>query len=482
MKPLTALSVTPEVYPLIKTGGLADVAGALPGALAAEHVQLRTLCPGYRPVLSALEKAEAVARFDDLFGGPARVLVGRAGGLDLFALDAPHLYDRDGGPYAGPDGRDFADNAFRFAALAKVGAEIGLGLVEGFTPRVVHAHDWQAGLTAAYLHYSGKPRPGSLITVHNLAFQGQFPAAVFPALGLPPRAFSIEGVEYYGGVGFLKAGLQLADRVTTVSPTYAQEIQQGHSGMGLDGLLRMRGSQLAGVLNGIDTEVWNPETDAMIAAPFSAKKLAARAENKKALQARMGLAHAPDRLLIGVVSRLSWQKGLDLLLACLHFFDEHNAQLALLGAGDAALEAVFQDAARQHPGRIAVHFAYEEQLAHLIQAGADAILVPSRFEPCGLTQLCAMRYGAVPVVSRVGGLADTVIDANEMAIQANCATGLQFSPVTSEALAGALGRCAALYARKAAWKKVQLNGLKTNVGWSIPAKYYAALYREVAPA
>ncbi len=482
MKPIAALSVTPEVYPLIKTGGLADVAGALPGALAAEHVELRTLCPGYRPVLAALENSKTVARFNELFGGPARVLAGRAGGLDLLAIDAPHLYDRDGGPYAGPDGRDFADNGFRFAALAKVGAEIGLGQIEGWRPRVVHAHDWQAGLTAAYLHYSGRPRPGSLITVHNLAFQGQFPAAVFPALGLPARAFSIEGVEYYGGVGFLKAGLQLADRVTTVSPTYAEEIQQGHSGMGLDGLLRMRGSQLAGVLNGIDTAVWNPETDPMIAAPFSAKKLAARAENKKALQARMGLAHAPDRLLIGVVSRLSWQKGLDLLLACLNFFDEHNAQLVLLGTGDPALEAAFQDAARQHPGRIAVHFAYEEPLAHLIQAGSDAILVPSRFEPCGLTQLCAMRYGAVPVVSRVGGLADSIIDANEMAIHANCATGLQFSPVTSEALAGALRRCATLHARKAVWKKVQLNGLKTNVSWSIPARHYAALYREVAPA
>ncbi|MGO8738147.1 glycogen synthase GlgA [Rhodoblastus sp.] len=482
MKPIAALSVTPEVYPLIKTGGLADVAGALPAALAAEHVELRTLCPGYRPVLAALEKAEAVARFDDLFGGPARLLAGKAGGLDLFALDAPHLYDRDGGPYAGPDGRDFVDNAYRFGALAKVGAEIGLGLVKAFHPRVVHAHDWQAGLTAAYLHYSGKPRPGSLITVHNLAFQGQFPATVFPALGLPQRAFSIEGVEYYGGVGFLKAGLQLADRVTTVSPTYAEEIQQSHSGMGLDGLLRMRANELAGVLNGIDTEVWNPATDSMIVAPFSAKKLAARAENKKALQARMGLTSAPDRLLIGVVSRLSWQKGLDLLLACLPFFDEHNAQLALLGTGDPGLEAVFQDAARHHPGRIAVHFSYEEGLAHLIQAGADAILVPSRFEPCGLTQLCAMRYGAVPVVSRVGGLADSVIDANEMAIQANCATGLQFSPVTSEALAGALRRCAALFARKAVWKKLQLNGLKTDVSWSNPAKHYAALYREVAPA
>ena len=216
-----------------------------------------------------------------------------------------------------PDGRDFVDNAFRFAALAKIGAALGQGLVAGFAPQVVHAHDWQAGLTAAYLQYSGRPRPGAVMTVHNLAFQGQFPAEIFPALGLPPQAFAIDGVEYYGGIGFLKAGLQLSDRITTVSPTYAQEIRQGHSGMGLDGLLRARGDDVSGILNGIDVEVWNPEADPMIAAPFSAKKPAGRAENKKALQARLGLAREPDRLLVGVVSRLSWQKGLDLLLACL---------------------------------------------------------------------------------------------------------------------------------------------------------------------
>jgi starch synthase len=481
MKPFSALSVASEVFPLVKTGGLADVAGALPAALAAQQITLRTLCPGYRPVLAGLKKAETVTKFDDLFGGPARLLAGRAADLDLFVLDAPHLYDRDGGPYAGADGRDFSDNAFRFAALAKVGAAVGQGLIAGFAPKVVHAHDWQAGLTAAYLHYSGQPRPGAVMTVHNLAFQGQFPAEIFGALGLPPQAFSIEGVEYYGGIGFLKAGLQLSDRITTVSPTYALEIQTGHAGMGLDGLLRARAGELSGILNGIDVDVWNPETDSLIAAPFSAKKLAARLENKKALQARLGLSREADRLLIGVVSRLSWQKGLDLLLECLPVLEQCDAQLALLGSGDPALEAAFQEAAQRHPGRIGVHFGYEERLAHLIQAGADAILVPSRFEPCGLTQLCAMRYGAVPVVARVGGLADTIIDANEMALLANCATGLQFAPVTSEALGGALRKCATLYAHKAQWKKLQANGLKTDVSWTNPARHYAEIYREIAP-
>jgi len=483
MKPFNVLSVASEIYPLIKTGGLADVAGALPRALRAEGVAMRSLIPGYRPVMAALKKSkvEEVAAFDDLFGAPARLLAVKAGDLDLFVLDAPNFYMREGGPYAGADGVDFGDNALRFAALAKVGALIGQGLVPAFVPQVVHAHDWQAGLTAAYLHYSEAPRPGSVITVHNLAFQGQFSAATFGQLGLPPQAFSIEGVEYYGGVGFLKAGLQLSDRITTVSPSYALEIQTPHAGMGLDGLLRARASELSGILNGIDTDVWNPETDPLIAAPYSAKSLTGRAANKKALQERFGLARDDKKFLVGVVSRLSWQKGLDVLLGCLPTLDACDAQLALLASGDIGLEAAFQEASQTQAGRVGVHIGHEEKLAHLVQAGADAILVPSRFEPCGLTQLCALRYGAAPIVARVGGLADTIIDANEMAVQAGCATGVQFSPVTSEALSGALRRGADLFRQKKLWKKLQTNGMKTDVSWTHPAKHYADIYRAISP-
>ncbi|PPQ40225.1 starch synthase [Rhodoblastus acidophilus] len=479
---MKVLSVASELYPLIKTGGLADVAGALPGALAPEGVEIRSLIPGYRPVMAALKKAESAAEFEDLFGGPARLLAARVGALDLFVLDAPHLFVRDGGPYGGVDGRDFPDNALRFAALGKVGALIGQGAVPGFVPQVVHAHDWQAGLTAAYLHYSEAPRPGSVITVHNLAFQGQFPAATFGQLGLPPQAFSIEGVEYYGGVGFLKAGLQLSDHITTVSPTYALEIQTSHAGMGLDGLLRARAGELSGILNGIDTQVWNPETDKLVAARYSAKSLAGRAVNKKALQDRFGLERDDKKFLVGVVSRLSWQKGLDLLLQCLPTFEACDAQLAMLVSGDPGLEAAFQEATQTYAGRVGAYFGYEEKLAHLVQAGADAILVPSRFEPCGLTQLCALRYGAPPIVARVGGLADTVVDANEMAVQAGCATGLQFSPVSSEALSGAVRRGAHLFQQKKIWKKIQANGMKADVSWTFPAKHYAEIYAAVAAA
>ena len=260
------LSVASEVYPLIKTGGLADVAGALPTALKVEGVAVRTLVPGYPPVLKAMRRAASAHDFEDLFGGPARLLAGRAAGLDLFVLDAPHLFDRPGGPYVGADGREFADNAIRFAALARVGADLGRGLVPSFRPDVVHAHDWQAGLLAAYLTYEPGERPGVVQTIHNLAFQGQFDRRLLATLGLPTRAFSTDGVEYYGDIGYLKAGVRLADRITTVSPTYAAEICTPEGGMGLDGLLRGRADLLSGILNGIDTAVWNPANDRLISA------------------------------------------------------------------------------------------------------------------------------------------------------------------------------------------------------------------------
>jgi starch synthase len=475
MARIEVLSVVSEAYPLVKTGGLADVAGALPGALKPLDVRLRTLIPGYRPVMAALEPEPTVVRsVPDWFGGPARLLSARAGGLELYVLDAPHLYDRPGGPYAGPDGRDFPDNAQRFAALARMGAAIGLGLAPRYRPAIVHAHDWQAGLTAAYLAYAGGPRPGTVMTVHNLAFQGQFDRRLLAALGLPAHAFTPDGVEYYGDIGFLKAGLRFADRITTVSPTYAAEICTQEGGMGLDGLLRGRADHLVGILNGIDVAVWNPLADALLAAPFAGP--AGRAPNKAALQARMGLDADPDAPLFGVVSRLSWQKGLDLLLDALPVLLAEGGQMALLGAGDAPLEAGLRAAMQAHPGRIACVFGYDEALAHQVQAGADALLVPSRFEPCGLTQLCALRYGAVPVVARVGGLADTVIDATPMGLASGAATGVQFSPVITPMLERAIRQAAALHRHRDIWERLQANGMATDVSWAGPARCYADLY------
>ena len=500
MTALRVLSVASEVFPLVKTGGLADVTGALPGALEPEGVVVRTLIPGYPAVTGAIGNARPVHRVADLFGGPAQVLWARAAGLDLLVLDAPHLYARAGNPYLGPDGRDWPDNALRFAALALEAAEIGGGAIDGYRPDVVHAHDWQAGLAPAYLHYRGgarsgcdrggaRPdddrggvRPGTVMTVHNLGFSGKSPAGLLARLGLPQAAYAIDGVEFYGTISLLKAGLQFADRITTVSPTYAAEILTPEAGMGFDGLLRARADVLSGILNGIDTTIWDPASDTSIAARFDRATLGRRAANKAALQARMGLARDPDAPLFAVVSRLTLQKGLDLLLNCLPVLRGLGAQLALLGSGEPEIEIGFQAQAAAAPGWIGCVISYDEALAHGIQAGADALLVPSRFEPCGLTQMCALRYGAVPVVARVGGLADTVIDANPAALAAGVATGVQFAPVTAEMLAVALRRTVALYRDPSAWRTMQENGMSADVSWRGPARRYAALYRELAGA
>lgn len=475
---MQVLSVASELFPLVKTGGLADVAGALPAALAAEGVAVRSLVPGYPAVLGAMPDAEPIASLDGL-GGPARLLAGRAAGLDILAIDAPELFERPGNPYTGPDGRDWPDNASRFAALGRVAAAIGGGLLPGFVPDVIHAHDWQAALAPAYLAYAGGRRPGTVLTIHNLAHQGVFPRALMGALGLPERSFAMEGVEYYGGIGFLKAGLYFADRITTVSPGYAREIMTPEGGMGLDGLLRTRAADFVGILNGIDTVIWDPGSDAALAAPFDAGRIEARSRNKAAVQQRFGLARDPGPPLFGVVSRLSWQKGLDLLLEALPRLVDEGAQLALIGSGDAGLEQAFRDAAEAHPGRIGILIGYDEAAAHLVQGGSDAILVPSRFEPCGLTQLCALRYGALPVVAAVGGLADTVIHANAMAQAAGVATGLQFAPVTREALEGAIHAACTLWRRPDLWRAMQTNAMKAEVGWSAPARLYADLFRAI---
>ncbi|HXT09254.1 MAG TPA: glycogen synthase GlgA [Roseiarcus sp.] len=473
---LRVLSIASEAFPLIKTGGLADVVGALPLALPRQGVEMRTLLPGYPSVKAKLEKAETVHAYPALMGGPARLLAAHAAGLDLFVLDAPHLYDRPGNPYLGPDGRDWPDNAFRFAALARVGADLAKGLLPAYVADVAHAHDWQAALAPVYLHYDGTPRPATVLTLHNMAFQGHYYGDLIGALGLPASAMSLEGVEYFGGVGFLKGGIRLADKITTVSPTYAREILTPEFGMALDGLLRSRAADVEGIVNGIDDEVWDPETDDTLAHPFSALKLEDRDANRTALQEKFGIAAADSGPLFGVVSRLTSQKGLDLLLACLPGLVARGGQLALLGTGEPALELGFRRMAGVYPDHVGCVIGYDERLAHLIQAGVDFLVAPSRFEPCGLTQLYALRYGAAPLVARVGGLADTVIDANEAALSAGVATGVQFYPPEIGALDYAISRAFDLHADPAAMRRLRLNGMRADVSWRLPARRYAALY------
>ncbi len=481
------LAVASEIYPLLKTGGLGDVVGALPLALqqiggASPAVEVTTMVPGYPAIMAALTDAIPIHQFDELFGGPATILQASADSLDLLVVDAPHLYARAGNPYLGADGREWADNGMRFAALGAAAAAVGRGIVPGLTFDIVHAHDWQAAMALVYLHFHNGPRPATVLTIHNLAFQGRYPAALFPRLGLPASAFGLNGLEFHGDVNFLKGGLAYADRITTVSPGYAREITGEEKGMGLDGLLRHRGDVLSGILNGIDDTVWNPATDPLLPARYSRGKLAKRAEDKLALQKRMGLEESPDALLIGVISRLTSQKGLDMLLDQLDAMVGDGMQLALLGSGEPDLEQAFVSAAEWHLGSVGCIIGYDETLAHLIQAGSDALLVPSRFEPCGLTQLYALRYGSVPVVSRVGGLADSVIDANEAALAAGVATGIQFWPATPEALQVALDRLQNLWRDKPAWAQVQRNGMAADVSWRRPANQYVSLYRSLLAA
>ena len=477
-RPLRVLAVASEIFPLIKTGGLADVVGGLPPALAHHGVEVRTLVPGYPSVLRALEGTKVIAEYGYFFGASCKLLAGRAAGLDLFVLELPQLFWREGNPYSGPDGQPWPDNSVRFAALAHMGYLISRGDFGPYVPDVLHVHDWQAALAPAYLHYGGRSRPRSVLTIHNLAFQGQFSRDLLYAIGLPGHAYAMDGVEYYGGIGYLKAGIRFADRITTVSPRYAAEICQPGAGMGLDGMLRHKGLALSGIVNGIDVDTWNPADDPALAATYTVDTLELRARNKAALEGRFALVPG-DGPLIGLITRLSWQKGMDIVIEALPSILAAGCRVVVLGTGDAPLEAALAKATAAHPGQIGVFAGYDENLAHLVQGGADAILVPSRFEPCGLTQLYGLRYGCLPIVSRVGGLFDTVIDANAAAREQGVATGIQFEPVTREALEAAIARFVALYADPAAWRAMQRQAMSLDLSWTRRAGAYAALFRSL---
>lgn len=472
---IEVLSVASEAYPLIKTGGLADVAGALPAALAPRGVTMRTLLPGYPAVLDKLKGGRQVAEIADLWGGPARLLAGRAGGLDIIAIEAAHLYDRPGNPYMGPDGWDWPDNWKRFSALSWVASELALGLVDGYRPQVLHCHDWQAGLTPAYIKFGPSDRIKTVMTVHNIAFKGSFGSDIFPQLRLPAHAYGLGGVEYYGGVSFLKSGLECADVVTTVSPNYADEIRTPAFGMGLEGLLNGRADTVFGILNGIDIDTWDPATDPALKQNYIAATVHQRRVNKQALVERFGL-DGDEGPLFCVVSRLTGQKGMDLLIQVLDGLVAMGGRLCVLGSGEPHLEEGFRQATARHPGKVSLVTGYDEPLSHLMQGGADAILIPSRFEPCGLTQLYGLRYGCVPVVSRIGGLADTIVDANPAALSAGVATGFQHDADSSHALYEAIRKAIHMFADEKTWRKIQRRGMKSDVSWAASAELYADLY------
>lgn len=471
------LSVTSECVPLVKTGGLADVAGALPAAVAAHGWDMRTLLPAYKGLIKKAAARKVLWQMDDLFGGPARVLQGRAGGNVILLLDAPHLYDREGGPYGNPT--DFADNAQRFAALSFVAAQIAReGLSDGWRPQVVHAHDWQAGLAPSYLKYGAPCDVGTVMTVHNIAFQGLAPAAMLGALDLPLAGFNSDELEYWGQISTLKAGLVHADAITTVSPTYAAELMRPEFGMGLEGVLAARSGELSGILNGIDVDVWNPETDPEIT-PYSAKSLAGKKKNRAALIAEFGLSKTNGPLAI-VVSRLTSQKGMDLIAGAADTFIANGGALAILGSGDPQIEDALRLLMRNHPGKVGLRIGYDEALSHRMFAGGDIVLVPSRFEPCGLTQLYGLRYGTVPVVAATGGLADSVVNQNVAASQLGVATGFQFHPVDQLSFAYCLKSVTEAFSNTSDWTRLQKRGMNQDLGWGASSATYAALYERVA--
>ncbi|ACR70805.1 glycogen synthase [Edwardsiella ictaluri] len=473
------LHVCSELFPLLKTGGLADVVGAMPSAQIAQGANVRVLVPGFPAICAGLPDSDEVATLDT-FAGRVTLRYGVYRGVGVYLIDAPHLYQRPGSPYHDQWQNAYGDNHLRFALLGWIAAELACNCDPFWRPQVVHAHDWHAGLACAYLAARGNPAR-SVFTVHNLAYQGLFNARHLDELALPHHFFQIYGLEFHGQISFMKAGLYYADHVTTVSPTYAQEITHPEFAYGMEGLLQWRAREgtLSGILNGVDDTIWNPASDALIARTYRRETLRDKAENKLHLQTAMGLEVNADKPLFAVVSRLTDQKGLDLLLAALPTLLEGGAQLALLGAGDAQLQEAFLAVAAEHPGQVGVQIGYHEAFSHRIMAGADVIVVPSRFEPCGLTQLYGLKYGSLPLVRHTGGLADTVNDCALENLADGSATGFVFHDANAADLARAIRRALVLWGRPTLWRYVQRQAMAQSFGWDLAAEHYLALYRRL---
>jgi starch synthase len=472
------LFVASEIHPLAKTGGLADVCAALPRALARLGADIRLLMPAYESALDRMRGPATGIELGEMLGVERLRLVGGTmpdSGLPVWLLDSPTLYRRPGTPYQDADGADWPDNALRFGLLAHVAARLALGDTPlEWRPDAVHCHDWPTGLAPYLVGRAGRPRPRTLFTVHNAAFQGNFPPESTARLGLPPEAMGVDAMEFWGRLSFLKAGARFADRVNTVSPTYAKELRTPEYGCGLEGLFAQRGAHLAGILNGIDTERWNPATDADIAERFSAGDPAGKRACKAALQETLQLAREPQSPLVAFASRITWQKMADVTLDRLPaLLAAHpRLQFAMLGTGERALEQGFARLAPHFPGRLSVRIWYDEGAERRLQAGADALLHGSRYEPCGLAHKIAMRYGALPVVRRTGGLADTVADG---------ANGFVFDAPTGEGLQQGLERCLETYGRDPGrWAAMRGNAMRGDYGWERPAREYLALYGAAA--
>lgn len=475
------LHVCSEVFPLLKTGGLADVAGALPAALNKLNTENKLLVPGFPAFINGMTDKELVVELYSKFGAKTVSLYsGKINGIDAYVIDAPELYNRMGNPYADSNNQPYQDNYLRFALLGWMAARIADSLDNSWVPDVVHGHDWHAGLMPAYIKaaemYSGKKLATTVLTVHNLAYQGVFPAHLYNELELPNHYFNVNGLEFYGQISFLKAGLFFADRLTTVSPTYAHEIQGHEQGCGLDGLLSSRKHDLHGVLNGVDPLVWSPVHDNIIAKQFNSKSIVGKTACRKALQEHTGIAIQDEFPIFAIVSRLTEQKGLQLVVEGILDIIKRGGQVVILGSGEKEIETAFQQVAKNHPQSVALQLGYDENHAHRIIAGSDVIMIPSRFEPCGLTQLYGMAYGTLPLVHSVGGLKDTVVDTSLENLVEGTATGFVFDEFSVTGFNTAMRRAFALYSKKADWKKVQKHAMLQNFDWDSAAEKYLAIY------
>jgi len=466
-----------EAYPLIKTGGLADVAGSLPEVLRQQGMDVRLLLPGYQHVLETIERPSLVGQLD-LAGTTLRILGTRLPGTEVetWLLEHPLFSWRPGNPYHDPRGQPWPDNAERFTLLSRVAAAIATGQAGlEWRPDVLHCNDWHTGLAIALTHLS-EQRPRTVFTIHSLAHMGLFDRATFDRLGLPEHFWRDEALEFYNQCSFIKGGLVYADYITTVSPSYAREICESPGGMGLEGLLRLRRERLVGILNGIDSQVWNPATDPHLEQRYGPDTLADKARNKAALQGALGLAPAADRPLVGLVGRLVAQKGLELILPVMEEILATPVQLVVLGTGEPRYEQRLKVAAAAHPDTMAVVLAYDESLAHRIEAAADIFLMPSLFEPCGLNQLYSLRYGTLPLVRAVGGLADTVVDSTPQTLADGSATGFVFPRPDAAELLTTLRRAAALWYDQQSWRRIQLTAMAQDFSWQQSADRYLQLY------
>ncbi|SFI42410.1 glycogen synthase GlgA [Nitrosomonas sp. Nm34] len=483
---LQVLFITPEVYPLCKTGGLGDVSAALPIALRELNVDIRLLLPGYPAVMSGLKYKRKVATFNDLHHFPpttlwsAKLAVNHSENIPVYIIDCPALYQREGGIYLDTAEQSWSDNVLRFGLLSKMGAILSSDVSPlTWFPDIAHCNDWQSGLTPAYLHFHPGKKAASMMTIHNLAFQGCFPPETVAQLGLPAASYNVNGVEYYGNLSFMKAGLYYADRISTVSPSYAREIQQAPLGFGLQGLLAARSQHIAGIVNGIDTMEWDPATDPHLNKNYSSNNLAAKKVNKLAIQQIMGLEVDSDILLFAAISRFTEQKGYDLILQIAPQLVQIPAQLVLLGSGNAMLEEQLVRLTETYPGKIAAHIGFNEALSHLVEGGADSFLMPSRFEPCGLNQMYSQRYGTPPLVHATGGLIDTVVDCTAATLADGSASGFQFHGMTPEAFLAGIQRVVIAYRNKRVWRQLQKNGMSKDFSWRASAMAYREIYQSL---